>query len=218
MWYNFFMNKSKKRNYIYIHKINGKIQRVKYIWGLWITFKGNNSVVNIYEPCIFKFQVGANRSHIKIKGDNNVINIRSNTANHIKSLRIKAVGSNNIIDIGKNIVMSDGVDIDFANTCNLKLNIGDNCLFGQNIKFMLGDHHNIYCSKNLKKINSPQNGIEIGNNVWLARNVTILKDSKISSYSVVGYGSIVTKKFEKENVLIAGIPAKVVKEGISWDY
>ena len=207
-----------KENYIYLHKEDGTVKRVKNIFGLWVEFKGKNSVINIYEPCKFKFQIGPNRSRIVCCGDNNIINIQSNTVTKIKSLRIKAIGSNNKINIGKNIHMTGGVKIDFAYTSNLNLNIGDNCLFGQNIEMMLGDHHKIYSIDDDKRINTPSYGIDIADNVWLARNVTIMKDVKISRNSVVAYGSLVTKKFEQENVLLAGIPAKIVKENIYWKY
>ena len=205
-------------NKILIHKQNGKVISVPFLFGLKISFKGKNSTVNIYEPCKFKFGIGAKRSHIKVLGDNNVININQNTKAKIKSLRIRAIGSNNYIDIGKNLEMTDDIDIDFACTDNLKLKIGDDCLFGQNIKFMLGDHHNIYSKETNEKLNIPQKGITIGNNVWLARNVSILKDVTISDNSVVAYGSIVTKEFEQSNILIGGIPAKILKENIKWNY
>ena len=83
---------------------------------------------------------------------------------------------------------------------------------------MLGDHHKIYSLEDNKMINVPKSGIDIGDNVWLARNVTLLKDVKISKNSVVGYGSTVTKRFEQENALIVGSPAKIVKENIYWQY
>ena len=180
-------------NCIYVYKKNGTRKRVSRFWGLCVKFKGKNSVINIYEPCKFKFQVGANRSHIIINGDNN-----------------------NIIDIGHNIIMTSGVDIDFANACGLNFKIGDNCLFGQNIKFMLGDYHTLFSTITREQVNLPKTGIEIGDNVWLARNVTFLKDTKISSNSIVGYGSLVTKKFDDSNVIIAGVPAKIVKRHVYW--
>lgn len=40
----------------------------------------------------------------------------------------------------------------------------------------------------------------------------------ISANSVIGGGSIVTKKFETPNVVIAGVPAKIRKKEISWKY
>ena len=51
--------------------------------------------------------------------------------------------------------------------------------------------------------------------MWIAQNVTILKGSHISKDSVVGCGAIVSNSFEP-NSLIAGVPAKVVKTGITW--
>ena len=43
------------------------------------------------------------------------------------------------------------------------------------------------------------------------------KNVKIADNSIVGWGSIVTKEFNEPNVIIAGIPAKIVKRGINWD-
>lgn len=44
----------------------------------------------------------------------------------------------------------------------------------------------------------------IGTHVWICANSTILKGALISDNSVVGAGTIVSKKFEHRNVLIAG--------------
>ena len=54
------------------------------------------------------------------------------------------------------------------------------------------------------------NRIFIDNDVWIGCNCVILSGVKLSMRCVVGAGSIVTKGFDK-NVLIAGNPAKVVK-------
>jgi len=45
-------------------------------------------------------------------------------------------------------------------------------------------------------------------------DVKINKNTKISDDSIVGWGSIVTKKFEDKNIIIAGTPAKIVKRNI----
>lgn len=52
--------------------------------------------------------------------------------------------------------------------------------------------------------------VQIGNNVWMGRGVMVLKDSIIGNNSIVGTGSVVTKKFD-DNQIIAGVPAKVLK-------
>ena len=68
---------------------------------------------------------------------------------------------------------------------------------------------------------NPQNfsdKIEIGNHVWIGKDVKINKSTKISDDSIIGWGSIVTKKFNEPNVVLAGNPAKIVKRGINWNF
>ena len=48
--------------------------------------------------------------------------------------------------------------------------------------------------------------------------MVILKGVTIGDNCIIGAGSIVTKPFDKGNVIIAGVPAKIVKENINWDY
>lgn len=59
--------------------------------------------------------------------------------------------------------------------------------------------------------------IEIGRHVWVGKDVKIGKNVSIADNSIVGWGSIVTKRFDEPNVILAGIPAKIVKHGINWD-
>ena len=50
-----------------------------------------------------------------------------------------------------------------------------------------------------------------------ARDVKIFKDVSIADNTVVANGSVVTKSFDKENVLLGGCPAKILKENINWE-
>lgn len=59
--------------------------------------------------------------------------------------------------------------------------------------------------------------IEIGKHVWIGKDAKICKNVKLSDNSIVGWGSIVTKKFNEPNVIVAGIPTKIAKRGINWD-
>ena len=55
--------------------------------------------------------------------------------------------------------------------------------------------------------------VTIHDNVWLALRVSILPNVEIGENSIIGTNSVVNKSFG-ENVLIAGSPAKVIKENI----
>ena len=53
--------------------------------------------------------------------------------------------------------------------------------------------------------------VKLGNNVWIGSNVTILPGVTIGDGAIVGAGSVVTKDVLK-NTIVAGNPAKIIKE------
>lgn len=52
----------------------------------------------------------------------------------------------------------------------------------------------------------------IGKNVWICDNVCILPGVTIGDNCIIAAGSVVTKSFEEEGLLIGGVPAKVIKK------
>ena len=53
-------------------------------------------------------------------------------------------------------------------------------------------------------------GIKIGNNVWIGAKSTILDGSVIGNGTVVAAGAVVRGQFP-DNVVLAGVPAKIIK-------
>ena len=49
------------------------------------------------------------------------------------------------------------------------------------------------------------------------REVTVLKGSEVPNNTTVAFRAIVTKKFTEENTILAGAPAKVVKNNVNWE-
>lgn len=98
---------------------------------------------------------------------------------------------------------------------NSKVVIGKDCMFAYGIDIRTGDSHSIVDKTNGRRINYAEN-INIGDHVWVASHVSILKGSHISSNSVVATRSVVTKQFTIGNVVIAGSPARVVRENTDW--
>lgn len=93
---------------------------------------------------------------------------------------------------------------------------GNDCMFSKDVMIMVSDGHTIYDTKTKKVLNKGMS-VYLGNHVWLANNVTLLKDAYINDNSVVGTQTLVTKKISEKNVVIAGVPAKIVKRHINWD-
>lgn len=53
--------------------------------------------------------------------------------------------------------------------------------------------------------------IVIGDNCWLATGSTVLSGVKLGNHVVIAAGAVVTKSFDEDDVLLAGVPARVVK-------
>ena len=96
-----------------------------------------------------------------------------------------------------------------------KLTVGKECGFAYDVEIRTGDSHSIIDLKTNKRINYAKN-ITIGDHVWVAPHVSILKGANIASNTVIATRSLVAKSFQQENVILAGMPAAIVKENIGW--
>jgi acetyltransferase-like isoleucine patch superfamily enzyme len=88
------------------------------------------------------------------------------------------------------------------------IEIGDDTLIGQYVTIMDHEAHGIAPDKRRKL--GEIGKVIIGKNVWLGNNVVILKNSEIGDNTIVATGAVVSGKFPA-NVIIGGIPAKIIK-------
>jgi acetyltransferase-like isoleucine patch superfamily enzyme len=118
---------------------------------------------------------------------------------------------NPILTIGDNVIMNTDCHIGCIN----RIRIGNNVLIASRV--FIADHsHGEIDSKDLIKVPAERKlfskgAVEIGDNVWIGEGVVILPGVKIGENCIVGANSVVTKSFSK-NKVIAGIPAKMIKE------
>jgi acetyltransferase-like isoleucine patch superfamily enzyme len=108
------------------------------------------------------------------------------------------------VKIGNNVKTNNNIFLCAANY----IEIGDDVLIGQNVVIMDHEAHSIepLRRKKLGEIGK----VIISKNVWVGNNVTILKNSEIGENSIVATGAVVTGIFPS-NVIIGGVPAKIVK-------
>lgn len=112
-------------------------------------------------------------------------------------------------DFGKNITIGKNV---FLNTgCSFQdrggVTIGDGALIGMNVVIATLNH-----GLSLKTRNTTYpSSVVIKKNVWIGSNATILAGVTIGENAVVAAGAVVTKDVPA-NTVVAGVPAKAVKE------
>jgi len=120
------------------------------------------------------------------------------------------VGPYGHLDVGKNFLISAKSKI----ICHKHIQIGQDSIFAWDSLLMDTDYHDIY-NLNAECINVDQE-ILIGEKVWIGARSTILKGSVLPSHSIVAANAVVTKKYDIENCILAGNPAKIIKKDISW--
>lgn len=110
------------------------------------------------------------------------------------------------ISIGNNVWMNNNV-VMISNSANIT--ISDDVLLGWNVEIIDSDFHSID-PKQRKNSFYDSRGVMISRNVWVGSNVTILKGVRIGENTVIASGSVVVNDIP-ENVVAAGVPAKVIK-------
>ncbi|MFA0116635.1 hypothetical protein AB4392_02915 [Vibrio breoganii] len=58
--------------------------------------------------------------------------------------------------------------------------------------------------------------VYIGKHVWLGHGVSILKGTRIAPDSIVGAKSLVSGAYTQPATLLAGSPAKIIKQNVTW--
>lgn len=145
--------------------------------------------------------------------DRNIIDIRGNVI--FDGDAHFCVGAKLIVQDSATVNIGDHFIVNGKSTLlsNNKIEIGKNCLISWGCLIMDTDFHKLY--QGGQWINKDQE-IVIGDNCWICCNSTILKGSTIPDESVIAAGSVVTRKFDKRNTVIAGNQVK--REGIFWQY
>ena len=115
---------------------------------------------------------------------------------------------------GGHITIGAGCGISGSTIYAMKeINIGDNVLIGGNCKIIDNDFHPLSASEriNQKTEDIKKRTINIGEGCFIGANSIILKGTTLGKNCVVGAGSVVSGTFP-DNVIIAGNPAKIIKE------
>lgn len=94
--------------------------------------------------------------------------------------------------------------------CNDHISVGDSSFISWEVEIRDNDGHRLI--RDGYAVSKP---VFIGRHVWIGSRAMILKGVRIGNGAVVATGAIVTKDVP-EACLVAGIPARVIKEDVRW--
>ena len=90
------------------------------------------------------------------------------------------------------------------------IEIGSDVIMGSYISFHSQNHNFNDSSKLIREQGVTSKGIKIGNNIWVGAKATFLDGCEVGNNSVVAAGAVVNDIFP-DNVVIGGVPAKILK-------
>lgn len=96
-----------------------------------------------------------------------------------------------------------------------RIAMGRDCMLSGNIVMDVSDMHSILDAETGARINPPRD-IELGDHVWLAQGVQVMKGARIGTNSMIGARSLVVGDIPPGS-LAAGVPARVLRTGVTWD-
>lgn len=116
---------------------------------------------------------------------------------------------------------SVGSDVFINGGCTLqdsaRITIGDRVVIAPDVKLYCGEHA-VDATQRWKrdasgvlKLVTTTRPISIGSDVWIGGGVTVLPGVTIGSNVVVGAGAVVTRNVP-DNCVVAGVPARVIRE------
>ena len=95
--------------------------------------------------------------------------------------------------------------------CFKKVSIGRDCAIARDVIIRDTDAHEVRPSKR-----PMTEEVVIGRHVWIGNRAMIMKGVTVHDGAIVAAGAVVTRDVPP-GCLVAGVPARVVREGVSWD-
>jgi carbonic anhydrase/acetyltransferase-like protein (isoleucine patch superfamily) len=187
-----------------LKKSDGSIVENPTIDGLVVDFRENGSEVLVHEGALFR-----NCKFILISiGPTHKRGLINTTVD------MSGVGKN------KRLVIKSGVSVEsarfaMANESDLYVEIGRDCMLSSGVVFRATDGHVIFDIASQELLNKSK-PIIVGDECWIGSEALIMKGSVIAKRSIVGSRALVAGNFTEENVVIAGVPAKIVKRNCGW--
>lgn len=163
-----------------------------------------NSIALAPESVLYK-------SLIKINGLNNKVIVHKGA--YLSGVELYIEDNGCIIEIGSRTFIGNNTHLACTENGSM-IKVGDRCMLSSYVQIRTGDSHTIL-DVDGNRIN-PAASVFIGDHCWLGQGCKVLKGVNLGNVSVVSTGAIVTKSFGN-NVLVGGLPAKILKENINWD-
>lgn len=182
--------------------------------------KGLNNHINIAKDA----RIIGNSTITIRKGHDNQITIGK--GGKFNQLKIDINGNHNQVTIGEHVKFSGQLLVVGNHTTAIdcyilardkSVTIGQSCMISRGIEIRATDVHKVYDIDTNARVNKAHTNVILGDHIWIAANVTISKNVSIASGCIIAAGAFVNKPVETPNCMIAGTPAKIIRQNVRWE-
>jgi len=148
---------------------------------------------------------------IKISGNHNKVVIKKNA--YIAGAELWIEDNSCKLTVGENTFVGHHSHLACTEN-NSSLSVGSDCMLSSYVQIRTGDSHSILDLNGIR-INHASD-VVISNHCWIGEGAKILKGTFLDSDLIVATGAVVKGTYPS-NVIVAGNPAKVIKNNVTWD-
>jgi len=150
---------------------------------------------------------------IRVFGTPCALNLARNSRLSIHGSADITRGTRIILGEGAHLEIGDQtyINYDSAVTCWDHITIGSNCAISWNANLFDGNGHELIVGGVPRPLTRP---LHIGDHVWIGTGAIVM-GATIGDGSVVAAGSVVTAEVPAK-VIVAGNPARIVRQDVSW--
>ena len=156
-------------------------------------------------------QLGLNVNNYDGNGRSTILRMDKNSELRVKGHFDVFYGGDIICFEGAKLSIGSGFcNSDIKIRCTESISIGEHVAISHDVTIMDSDAHMIDEVDYVKT-----KPVRIGNHVWIGTKATILKGVSIGNGAIIAAGAVVTRDVPA-HTLVAGVPAKVIKENVKW--
>lgn len=185
--------------------VDGNIKAVSFVSKTNFHFSRSSRIV-VCEDCAITF--GGNSMHFY--GRESRVRMDDDAQLVVKGKVNLFYGADVTLFKGAELLIGNSfINSDCRIRCHRKIVIGDGCAISHELNIMDSNAHFLNGERVTKEV-------VIGNNVWIGTRVIILPGVSIGDGAIVAAGSVVTHDVPSKT-LVAGNPAKIIKENVEWN-
>ena len=173
----------------------------------WLFDRIRNKIKRKYRHKVFKEMINCSHNDFSIVGDITVINRNIKLGHNVTIYPDVMFFGDGLIEIGDNVDIGNGTLIYSSKSGGIS--IGNNSVIAAQC-YIIDMDHGMEKEKLIREQNNTAAKVTIGEDCWIAANVTVLKGSQINDGAVVGAKSLVKGNVES-NSIVVGAPCRKIK-------